>query len=258
MATIEEVLVPMYFFHRYQVEATSKIIGGLNYRYALRGDGQLTTALVSPTEQTNALAALLATVQPAALQLPEALIAQIPPRPLTYRSHRELISGKTDLTFDPLAAAESAGDLVFSMLFNSARANRLVEHHARDAKQPSYESVVDKIFNATIKAAPQDGYAGAVQVTVNHAMISNLLSLMADDNATAQVRAISLLKVNQLQTWLATKIKATSDEFWKSHFMYINEMLEGYLDDPAEYKRAKLVDAPPGQPIGSLQAACEF
>src|SRR5690606_11464366 len=58
MATLEEVLVPMYFFHRYQVEATSKIIGGVNYRYALRGDGQLTTALVSPEEQTKALDAL--------------------------------------------------------------------------------------------------------------------------------------------------------------------------------------------------------
>ncbi len=255
MATIEEVLVPMYFFHRFQIEATSKIIGGVNYRYALRGDGQLTTALVSPEEQTKALDALLATVQPAALQLPEALIAQIPPRPLAYRSHRELISGKTELTFDPLSAAESAADIVFTMLFNSARAGRLVEHHARMAKQPAFENVLDKIFNETIKASPQSGYAGAVQVTVNNAMISNLLALMADDGASNQVRAIAQLKATQLQTWLASKTKSTTDEFWKAHYSYMHGMIDSYLDDPSEYKRAKLADAPPGQPIGSLDGS---
>ncbi len=258
MATIEEVLVPMYFFHRYQAEATSKIIGGVNYRYALRGDGQLTTALVSPEEQEQALDALLATVQPAALQLPEALIAKIPPRPLMYRSHRELINGKTDLTFDPLAAAESAADIVFSVLFNSARAGRLVEHHARMAKQPALEQVLDKIFNGTIKSAPQTGYTGAVQVTVNNAMISNLLALMADDGASTQVKAIAQLKATQLQMWLANKAKTTTDEFWKAHYAYMQGMIESYRDDPSEYKRTKLVEAPPGQPIGSLEEACGF
>ena len=48
MAMLEEVLVPMYFFHRYQTEATAKVIGGLNYRYALRGDGQPITEMVGP------------------------------------------------------------------------------------------------------------------------------------------------------------------------------------------------------------------
>ncbi len=258
MATIEEVLVPMYFFHRYQAEATSKIIGGVNYRYALRGDGQLTTEMVSAEEQTKALDALLATVQPQALQLPEALIAQIPPRPISFGSHRELISGKTDLTFDPLAGAESAADIVFSMLFNPARAGRLVEHHARDTKQPAFENILDKIFNETIKARPQTGYAGAVQVTVNNVMVSNMLALLANDRASNQVKAIAQLKAAQLQTWLATKAKSTADEFWKAHYEYMNGMIENYRDDPAEYKRVNIIEAPPGAPIGSLEEACGF
>lgn len=258
MATIEEVLVPMYFFHRYQAEATSKIIGGVNYRYALRGDGQLTTALVSPEEQAKALDALLATVQPAALQLPEKLIAQIPPRPLAYRSHRELIRGKTDLTFDPLAAAESAADIVLSLLFNPARAGRLVEHHARSAKQPALEGVLDKIITSTIKAVPQRGYSGAIQVTVNNVVVSNLLALMADDRASHQVKAIAALKATQLQKWLAGKANVTTDEFWKAHYAYMNEMIENYKEDPAGFKPAKLVEAPPGQPIGSFEEACGY
>ena len=200
----------------------------------------------------------MATVQPAALQLPEALISQIPPRPLAYRSHRELISGRNDLTFDPLAAAESAADIVFSMLFNSARAGRLVEHHARMDKQPAFEQVLDKIFTGTIKAAPQSGYAGAVQVTVNNAMVTRLLALMADDGASNQVRAIAQLKATQLHTWLASKTKATADEFWKAHYLYMHAMITSYMDDPSAYKKAKLADAPAGQPIGSLAEACGF
>jgi hypothetical protein len=40
LATMEEALVPLYLHHRYQVEAAVKVIGGLEYTYALRGDGQ--------------------------------------------------------------------------------------------------------------------------------------------------------------------------------------------------------------------------
>ena len=43
MAMLEEVLVPVYFYHRYQVEAVTKVVGGMNYTYALRGDGQMIT-----------------------------------------------------------------------------------------------------------------------------------------------------------------------------------------------------------------------
>ena len=40
LATMEEVLVPVYLHHRYQVEAAAKLVGGQWYTYAMRGDGQ--------------------------------------------------------------------------------------------------------------------------------------------------------------------------------------------------------------------------
>ena len=39
LSTIEDALVPIYMLHRYQVEAASKLIGGMDYTFALRGDG---------------------------------------------------------------------------------------------------------------------------------------------------------------------------------------------------------------------------
>ena len=250
MAKLEEVLVPMYFFHRYQTEATSKVIGGLNYRYALRGDGQPVTELIAPQEQIKAIEALLKTVDPKVLALPESVIKQIPPRPLGFRRHREVIKIRTGLTFDPLSAAESAANMSFGLLLHPARAARLVEYHARDARLPSLESVVDKAIGYTFKSGSKSGYEGAVQITVNNALLSNLLALATNDDASTQVKAITFLEIGKLKTWLTTKARSTSDEDWKAHYAYALDQIKRFEGDPDEFKMEKLLDAPPGQPIG--------
>jgi Met-zincin/Domain of unknown function (DUF5117) len=249
MAMLEEALVPMYFFHRYQAEAAVKMIGGLNYRYALRGDGQPITELLSPQQEQKALEALLKTVEPAALTLPESLLKIIPPRPIGYTRHRELIKIKTELTFDPLSAAETAADLTFSLILHPARANRLVEHHAREAKLPSLESVVDKMIAATIKVNTLAGLDGAVQMSVNLALVSNLAKLSMNKDASGQTKAIIDLKLNQLATWLTARNNVI-DEEWRAHYTYLAKQLELLQDDPDEYKQENVLPPPPGMPIG--------
>ena len=51
MAQLEQTLVPLYLYHRYQTEAAIKEIGGLDYRYKLRGDGLPNPSIVDPAEQ---------------------------------------------------------------------------------------------------------------------------------------------------------------------------------------------------------------
>jgi len=249
MAMLEEALVPMYFFHRYQVEATAKVVGGLNYRYALRGDGQPITELLTPQQELKAIESLLKTVQPSALALPESLLKIIPPRPLGYDRHRELINGKTDLTFDPLAAAETASDLTFSMILHPARANRLFEHHSRDARLPSLESVIDKLISATFKSPARNGYEGAIQMSTSYALFTNLAKLAVSKDACAPTKAIATFKLDQLKSWL--KARATTDEEWKAYYAYIVIQIDQFQEDPAEYKQDNLMAAPPGMPIGS-------
>jgi hypothetical protein len=70
LATLEDVLVPIYMLHRYQVEAASKLVGGMDYVFALRGDGQTPTQIVTPAEQRRALAAVLATLRPDVCRCP--------------------------------------------------------------------------------------------------------------------------------------------------------------------------------------------
>lgn len=250
MAMLEEVLVPMYFFHRYQAEAAVKMIGGLNYRYALRGDGQPITELLSPPQEQKALEALLKTVHPSALTLPESLLKIIPPRPIGYSRHRELIKIKTELTFDPLSAAETAADMTFSLILHPARANRLVEQHAREAKLPSLENVIDQMVTATIKSAPRTGLESSVQMAVNISLISNLASLALNKDALGQTKSIIHFKITQLIAWLSTR--ATADDGWRAHYSYLAEKLTQLQDDPDEYKEENVLPPPPGMPIGDM------
>ena len=41
LATLEEMLVPLYLHHRYQLEASAKSIGGLDYTYAVKENGSV-------------------------------------------------------------------------------------------------------------------------------------------------------------------------------------------------------------------------
>lgn len=258
MAMLEEALVPMYFFHRYQVEAASKIIGGQNYRYALRGDGQPVTETVSAAQQVKALQSLLNTVSPAALSLPENLIKIIPPRPLAYQRSREVIRTRTDLTFDPIAAAESASDMVFSLILNPARATRLVQQNSLDSQLPSLESVVDQMLSATFKAASKQGYEQQLQITANHALLNSLMKLALNSNASSQARAVASLKIDQLRSWLTTKINATTIESWKAHYAYELMLINAFRDDPKKFETENFLPAPPGQPIGQDDEFCSW
>ncbi len=250
MATLEEVLVPMYFFHRYQTEACSKWLGGLNYRYALRGDGQLATEIVAGDQQLKALDILIRTISPDALMLPENLIRNIPPRPLGYSRHRELIKLRTDLTFDPLTAAESAADMTLRLIFHPARAARLVEYHARNASYPGLGTVIDKLYNATFKRPSKPGYEGAVQIVVNNVLLNKLMDLATDKDAPAQVRSVATLKIDQLNTWISNRMKSETSEDWKAHYAYSMNQIRKFHENPAEFKKETFLLPPPGQPIG--------
>jgi hypothetical protein len=258
MATLEEVLVPMYFFHRYQTEAAVKMIGGLNYRYALRGDGQPVTEFVSTAEQQKALDALLKTLSPSALALPESLLKIIPPRPIGYDRHREVIKIRTGLTFDALTIAESASDMTISLLLHPARAARLVEYHARDNKQPSLESVIEKLITGTFKSTPEPGLNGAIQITVNNTVLQNLLKLSLHKDASLQVKAIAQFEIGKLKSWLESKTMI-ADEDWKAHYQYCLKQIKSFQEDSEKFKLEHLLAAPPGMPIGDEEMKwCEF
>ena len=109
------------------------MLGGVNYSYATRGDGQVINEMVDDKVQREALKALLLTLAPGFLAIPESVIKLLPPQPFGYSRGRENFKTYTGLTFDPIGAAESSAHNSISFLLNPARLSRLVEQHARDA-----------------------------------------------------------------------------------------------------------------------------
>src|SRR5574338_148413 len=175
LATIEDVLVPIYMYHRYQVEAAAKVIGGQDYTFSLKGKGDRNPQIVAPDEQRRALAAVLETIKPDALAVPESLLRLIPPRPAGYARTREDFRIRTQPVFDALAPAEAVADHVSGFLLNQERAARLVQFHARDGRNPGLAEVIDKILATTWKAPAAPGYAGEIQYTVNMVVLSDLM-----------------------------------------------------------------------------------
>ncbi|MFB9865224.1 zinc-dependent metalloprotease [Rufibacter immobilis] len=247
MAMLEDVLVPVYNYHRYQVEATAKVVGGLNYTYASRGDGQLVTEKVPETEQQKALDALLATLQPEVLALPENIIALIPPRPAGWSPTRELFDKRTGLTFDPLAAAEASADFTLSFLFHPERAARLVELKARGSRL-GLEEVLDQILKQTWKAKTQNGLKGQTQLLTQQLVLTHLLALSQNENAAYSVRGIATLKLQELEKQLKKLSKASNDAVKANALLALER-----LKQPASAKPQLHKDLPPGAPIGSVE-----
>jgi hypothetical protein len=249
MSSLEEVLVPVYMGHRYQVEAASKVLGGLNYTYALRGDGQVITKIVSPAEQRRALDALLATITPSTLALPERIIDLIPPRAFGYPRTRETFKSHTGVTFDPLTAAESAAQITVDQILHPQRGARLVDYHARDANYPGLDEVIDRLVTATWKST-HSGYQAEVERTVDDVVLRSMISLAMNPDATTQVRAVTALKLGELKEWLAKKVKQTKDDSQKAHYAFALAQISFYQEHPDQLKLTKPVTPPDGQPIG--------
>lgn len=250
LATLEEVLAPMYLFHRYQAEATAKVLGGVKYTYALRGDGQVPNIIVQAKEQWRALEALLTTLTPASLALPAKVIALIPPRPFGYAPNpRETFKRYTGMTFDPLSPAEASAAMTLGLILHPERAARIVGHHALHPELPALDKVIDQVINATWKATVQLGYAGEIQRVVNNQVLQQLMKLSANKNAAAQVRAIASLKIKELQQWLAGV--PAKDIDWKAHYLFALTQIKNYEEKPDEFASLPSLTAPDGAPIGS-------
>jgi len=231
MATLEDVLVPLYMYHRYQVEAVAKLIGGEDYTFSLRGKGDHNPQIIAPEEQRLALAAVLDTLKPENLALPDSLLRLIPPRPPGYPRTREDFRIRTYPTFDALAPAEAYANHISEFLLNQERAARLVEFHARDSRNPGFDEVLDRIVEFTWKAPIGAGYQAEIRHVVNMVVLNDLMVLAAGERASNQVRAMAEFKLWQLRDWLMIQRDLTRDANQLAFVIYAANQIKRFQDD---------------------------
>jgi hypothetical protein len=259
MALIEEVLVPLYLHHRYQVEAAASAVGGIHYIYAMRGDGREPVKHVSAKEQRAALDALMASIKPSELALPSAVLKSIPPRPSGYGMHRELFPRTTGSAFDAIAPALVAADLVMGQLLDPARAARLVTQRALDSTLPGLEAVIDRLRDAASVRQARSAYEAEIVRAMQHVLVENLMAL-ATGASMPQVRAVATLKLRGMMQEFGRTTTPAGEGGSVAQYAtatYLADEIKRFLDRPSQpAQRLAVPDAPPGAPIG--QPAMEW
>jgi hypothetical protein len=233
------------------VTAAAKSIGGLNYTFDLRGQNHKEPAIVPAGQQRQALRAILKTLSPQELAVPQALLAIIPPRPPEYPSSRENFVRRTSPAFDSLAPAEAAADIVVRLLLQPERAQRMIEYHARDAGNPGFDELLDELLAATWKSRPEAGYKAAIQNTVNAVALNHLMMLANNEHASTPVRAMAFMKLDQLKKWLASQEPLLKDSSARAEFMFARNQIDHFEKNPAEVHATAPSTPPAGDPIGS-------
>ncbi len=248
MATLENVLVPVYLMHRYQAEAAIKLVGGVNYSYAARGDGEPTNDPLPTETQRAALDAVTQTLQPGFLALPDKIIGLIPPRPPGYDRDRELFEPRTGPVFDPLAAAESWVDTALDLLFDPHRLARLVEQNARAKNGLSVNDVFDAALRCGDASKAQNEYEAELARLVETQCVIHLLRLAADPTASPQVSAEVLLKTYELEQRSMDPSQTAFAQ--RAHWSYLLWQIRRFRADPKTFEPAKPARIPDGSPIG--------
>ena len=242
-SVLEDVFVPLYFFHRYQTEAVSKVIGGLDYSYAVRGDGARPWQAVPRDAQETALKSILQTLDARHLAIPPSVLQWFPPRAMGYPATRESFKGRTGVAFDALGAAETAADMTLGLLLHPERASRLVQQRGFDPGQVGLEEVIARVVEATVFSKPLGSYEQQVQEVVNFQVLRHLMRLALEPDAHPQVSAVTHAAILDLKSRL---LKAGDSAVAREMVRRIDR----FLEHPEEFKPEKAPQIPDGSPIG--------
>ena len=245
-SVLEDVFVPLYFYHRYQTEAAVKMVGGLDYNYAVKGDRNLkVTEVLDVKKQKQALGTVLKTLKAETLMIPKDKLALFPPRAQGYNRTRESFKSKTGVVFDALGAPATASDMTLGLLLHPERANRLVQQKALDAKQLGLQGMLETLAKETVLFSEKDAYKNEVQTTINYNVVKHLLNLYVHPNAIPQTKAT----VKYVLRSVIMPSLNSSDV----NDMNIKDQIEKTLQKPETFKVIPSPKIPDGSPIGCFQ-----
>ncbi len=257
LALLEEALVPVYFYHRYQAEAVAKSLGGVVYSHAVRGDGQPPARPVDGGTQRRALSALLAILEPAVLDLPDSVIEVLLPRPAGYGPNREMFVGDTSPTFDPLGAASAAAGQIVDLILQPQRLARMADAHRRDASLPSVQEVVYSLVGNVFADVPDETpRRAAIRYVVQWVVAEWMLALAADPAQPPTVRSTLDASLRRLKDRLD---KTGADDAMRAHRALLVAEIDRYLTD-REWRASERwspMPLPPGSPIGASECSMD-
>ncbi len=237
---LEKLLVPAYLMHRYQVEAVSKLIGGYDYSYSRKGSKVVfNNKRINIDIQLKALDALLETLSPEFLMIPDDLIKLIPPPAFGYPRNRESFKGFTNPVFDPLAASEACANHTMVFLLHPARLSRV---HRNDRKELGLESYLNSISKSIFKNKETQ-----VNFMLEKLYVHHLVRIANDNKVDKEVIAYVLNELEGIKNLFKNRTPASKR---KIHHNYMLALFIKVQDNPNELSLPAMIALPPGSPIG--------
>lgn len=246
---LEDLFVPMYLLHRYQVEAVVKMIGGIDYNYAVKGSIPFSVEVVSSTQQRNALLEYLNALDPKALKIPSHLNKLLHPRSFSNPRTRENFLSQTGVTFDYLGIASSLSDALIGMLLNPERANRLVMQFGFDNNQLSLKEALNILVNNHFKKTPRDTHENQLNEIVKGSILKHLMHLGQNSLASSITKATIYEQLEALDRWLAGQSEVNFSNFYRME-------IQNYFDNPSGFILTSSKRLPDGSPIGTF--SCDY
>lgn len=201
LSELEYVLLPLYMHHRFQLNSAAQSIGGADYLYALRGDGQVPFSIIEASEQRDALETVLSTLSVDFLTLPQDILALLPPSAFRH-NQGEVFPGRTGLLFDALGAAEGAANSTVQSVLNPERMARLVAYGSM-GDYPDLEEVIDRLLEVTWgAAAPDSEYRSQVLNVVRRVTVNELMVQAGNEDSSGEVKAVLADRLNKLAAQL--------------------------------------------------------
>ena len=254
-SVLEDVFVPLYFFHRYQTEAAVKLIGGMDYNYSMVGDNQQEYHHIDKVNQILALNSLMKTLHSDFLAIPKDKLQLFPPRAFGYPRTRESFKSNLGVAFDPFSVAETSADMTLSLILRPKRLNRLILQHSLDNSNLSLDELYDLILKKTIflKLSNieelEDSYLEEIQHIVNTTFLKNIFKVINSSSSYSQVKSISNELVRKISSELSSKRR--KDYKLSKYYSHYLEMISNFHKDPKEYEIIDSLKIPDGSPIGT-------
>ncbi|WP_339747386.1 zinc-dependent metalloprotease [uncultured Maricaulis sp.] len=250
---LRAVFSPIYLYHRYQVEAAAKTLGGVYFEYELNGPSVRGLRPAGAAEQMRALRVLVNTLDPAVLDIPETVLSQLMPSPsgdYDAAATREMFSSSQYPAFSRSDAAAAAARITLEAMLSPARLARMTDQHSRDPEQLSAADLLSVVEGSVFTTARGEASRLApLRTAIEGEYIAQLLSVTASGPRSSANLARAHLEA--LAAALPTGRSATAGS--REDRIGLARQIEAGLAriDRGEDVGGFEAEIPPGSPIGA-------
>lgn len=248
MVWLNQRFVPVYLHHRFALGAAIRAVGGMEFSYAVRGDGLEPTRMIAPARQRRALELVLDALEPEELAIPERILELMAPRAFGFQTDEWFFGTGAYPAFDQIGTARTLASMIVGNLLAPQRAARLVASHARDGDAPVLEEVIGRLIERTW-GVTRDAEHAALRRAVQRVVVDELIDLAANPGASVDARAGADWGLRRISALIQARRPSLPE--MQAHETMAWADIERFLSRPAESTdRTEPRALPPGTPIG--------